>query len=66
MNENLEGVVYSCVYTACIIVFGSLYKILSFKHTVAENHRYQKQYDDALVGRLFWANFVNFYMPFFL
>ena len=65
-DEKIQGYGYTCIYTVAIILFGSAYKMLSMEHTKGENHRYQKQFDDSLVGRLFWANFFNFYLPFFV
>ena len=39
--------------------------MLAVKKTNEENHRYQKNYDDGLITKLFVVNFVNFYAPLF-
>jgi hypothetical protein len=53
---------YSCV----VIVFGMGYKKLAAFQTIKENWRYQKQYEDALISRLFIFNSINYYMPMLL
>jgi len=50
-------------YSCLVVVFGILYKWLTNSHTEAENHRYQRHHDDALISRLFVVNFLNFYLP---
>ena len=66
MKETAIGIAYSCAYTAAVIIFGTLYKKLAHNHTYAENHRYWSHFESALIFRLFWVNFFNFYLPFFL
>ena len=66
MEEQILGLLYSCAYTAAVIIFGTLYKKLAWAHTYAENHRYWSHFESALIFRLFWVNFFNFYLPFFL
>ena len=46
-----------------VIIFGTLYKNFANLQTDDENHRYQKNHDDALIFRLFLFNFFNFYLP---
>jgi len=66
MEQTIIGLLYSCAYTTAVIVFGTIYKKLSHAHTYAENHRYWSHFESALIFRLFWVNFFNFYLPFFL
>ena len=46
-----------------ILFFGTAYKFLAVKQTEAENWRYQKQYTNKLIDRLFQFNLFNFYFP---
>lgn len=57
------GLYITAAYSCLVVVFGILYKWLSINHTDAENHRYQRHHDDALITRLFIVNFLNFYLP---
>jgi len=57
------GLYISIAYSCLVVVFGIMYKWLSAGHTDAENHRYQRHHDDALITRLFVVNFLNFYLP---
>lgn len=62
----MMGNVYTFVYSIVVITFGTLYKKIAEKQTVDENHRYQKNYDDAFIYRLFLFNGLNFYLPLIL
>lgn len=42
---------------------GELYKMLARHQTYQENYRYQSEYEDKLIARLFTFNMVNFYGP---
>ena len=57
------GTYITAAYSCLVVVFGILYKWLSNSFTDAENHRYQRHHDDALISRLFVVNFLNFYLP---
>jgi len=57
------GFFYTFVYSLVVIIFGTLYKNLANIQTDDENHRYQKNHDDALIFRLFLFNSLNFYIP---
>lgn len=46
-----------------VIILGTAYKQLAYKQTFDENYQYQKDYDDALINRLFLFNGINFYLP---
>lgn len=65
-NQKVTGYIYTSVYSAVVIIFGMIYKFLANNQTQKENHRYQKDFDDALITRLFQFNFFNFYMPMLL
>ena len=54
------------VYSVLILIFGLLYKMLAVKQTEAENWRYNMQYTNQLVDRLFRFNLFNFYFPMIL
>ena len=60
------GNIYTFVYSVVVIIFGTLYKKIAEKQTDAENHRYQRNYDDAYIQRLFLFNGFNFYLPLIL
>ena len=60
---NGWGLYITAAYSCLVTVFGILYKWLSRNWTDAENHRYQRHHDDALITRLFVVNFLNFYLP---
>ena len=51
------------IYSVVLLGIGTLYKTLAVKQTEAENWRYQKQYTNKLVDRLFRFNLFNFYFP---
>ena len=57
------GIFITAGYSCLVVVIGILYKWLTNSHTEAENHRYQRHHDDALISRLFLVNFLNFYLP---
>lgn len=61
--DKTKGTVLTAIYSAIVILFGTLYKLLAKQQTEEENHKYWKQYDDALVKRLFLFNGLNFYFP---
>lgn len=63
MQMKIAGTIYTTVYSVIVVIFGSLYKILAVRQTEDENHRYWKQYTDALSSRLFQFNVLNFYFP---
>lgn len=58
-----RGTVINVIYSVALLVIGTLYKTLAVKQTEAENWRYQKQYTNKLVDRLFRFNLFNFYFP---
>ena len=64
--DSLMGNIYTTVYSLVVIIFGTLYKKIAEKQTDEENHRYQKNYDDAFIKRLFLFNGLNFYLPLIL
>ena len=54
---------YTAIYSGIVVVFGGSYKVLARIQTNDENHRYQKNYDDKLISRLFIFSSMNFYVP---
>ena len=66
LHEKVMGYGVTAGYSGIVIVFGTLYKKLATIQTQNENYQFQKQYDDALINRLFQFNFFNFYMPMLL
>jgi len=62
-EDSLKANILTAVYSAVVMLFGTLYKMLAVEQTKEENHKYWKQYDDALVKRLFLFNSLNFYFP---
>ena len=61
-NANSELIV-NIVFSIGILFFGWLYKIFAVMQTDDENWRYQTQYDNKLINRLFRFNLFNFYFP---
>ena len=61
--DDFLGNIYTIVYSVIIVVFGEMYKKFAEMQTDAENHRYKKNYEDALIIRLFLFNSLNFYFP---
>lgn len=64
MNIWKQG--YTGVYSFLIVLFGAIYKNMASVQTYKENYRYQKDYDDTLIFRLFLFNWLNFYVPMLL
>ena len=62
-DKKNRGVIVNVIYSVVLLVIGTLYKTLAVKQTEAENWRYQKQYTNKLVDRLFRFNLFNFYFP---
>ena len=58
-----QGIVINTIYSIAILVFGTLYNIIALQETEAENWRYQIQYNNRLVDKLFRFNLFNFYFP---
>ena len=54
---------YTAIYSGIVVIFGTSYKVLARIQTNDENHRYQKNYDDKLISRLFIFSSMNFYVP---
>ena len=65
-TDSMLGNIYTFIYSLVVIIFGTLYKKIAEKQTNDENHRYQKNYDDAYIKRLFLFNGLNFYLPLIL
>lgn len=63
---KIEGYLYTFLYSIIVIIFGNLYKILAAQNTEMDNYRYQRDYDNVLISRLFQFNFFNFYGPMLL
>jgi hypothetical protein len=66
LEDKIKGYGLTGGYVCVVIVFGFMYKKLAAYQTIKENWRYQKQYEDALINRLFIFNCINFYMPMLL
>jgi hypothetical protein len=62
-KDFIKGQILTIIYSIAVIVLGTLYKLLAYKTTEDENHRYWKNFDDALINRLFIFNSLNFYVP---
>jgi hypothetical protein len=62
-TDFIKGLFMTVIYSILVIVLGTLYKFLAYKTTKDENHRYWKNFDDALINRLFIFNSLNFYVP---
>ena len=60
---KFEGTVITTIYSVVVVILGNIYKTLAVVQTEAENWRYQKQYTDILVNRLFQFSIFNFYFP---
>lgn len=69
-NQSLElkinGYAVTTVYSIIVVLFGMAYKKLARHQTERENYRYQTDFDNALINRLFVFNFLNFYVPMLL
>jgi len=65
-KETILSYAYTAGYTGVVMGFGTMYKKLANAQTYAENHRYHSQYTATIIFRLFWINFINFYLPFFM
>lgn len=65
-NKQLKDIAYTAIYATLVVIFGQIYKAMARKQTYMENYRYQKDFDDKLIARLFQFNFFNFYMPMIL
>lgn len=63
MNEILTGHLITLIYSGLVIGLGYVYKLRAIQRTEDENHRYWKNFDDALINRLFIFNSLNFYFP---
>lgn len=61
--DKFNASLYSFLYSMAVIIFGNLYKVLAYIQTDKENYQYQKNYDDALIVRMFLFNGLNFYLP---
>ena len=57
--------VASILNAAQIQVFNFLFQFLAAVLTNRENHRTDTQYEDAMIGKLFFFQFVNSYASFF-
>lgn len=62
-TQRAWGALVNTIYSIVVLIFGTLYKVLAVKQTEAENWRYQKQYTNKLIDRLFRFNLFNFYFP---
>ena len=49
-----------------ITIFGGLYKIAAFKLTDGENHRYKGDYENQLILKMYFFQFVNSYISNFV
>jgi hypothetical protein len=61
--QLIEGTIITLIYSAIVMLFGMAYKTIAYRQTDDENHQYQKNFDDALINRLFIFNSLNFYVP---
>lgn len=61
--QQVEAGLITFVYSVIVIALGYLYQYLAINQTEAENYRYQKQYIDNLINRLFKFNIFNYYLP---
>lgn len=49
-----------------IIIFGKIYKWLSNKLVLAENHRYEQDFENSIAGKTYMFQFVNTYISNFV
>jgi len=56
----------SLVNAALIVLFGAIYKWLSRKLVILENHQYEQSLEDSLINKTYMFNFVNTYISFFV
>ena len=54
------------INTILIIIFGRIYKWLSNKLVVAENHRYESDFENSIANKTYMFNFVNTYISNFV
>ena len=54
------------INTCLIIIFGRIYKIISTKLVIAENHRYESEFENSIANKTYLFNFVNTYISNFV
>ena len=62
MWKNLLSILYSALLVGLNLTNGTLSKSLNDM----ENHKYESDYENSLIQRLFMMGFFNFYFPMFL
>ena len=63
LQQKIINKIVSTLYSLMIIVYGEVYSKFSRLKTDSENHRYQKDYEDAYILRVFLFNGLNYYLP---
>ena len=53
-------------YSCLVILFGTLYRFISYNDADKSNFRYQSDYENSLILDLFTFNSFNFFLPIFL
>lgn len=65
-SPSLVGsIVASTIAVIIIVVLQAFYNIVAQKLTDWECHRTQQKHENALIHKMFWFNFFNFYSPLF-
>jgi ABC-type Fe3+-siderophore transport system permease subunit len=65
LGEDSGAHVAGLIMTAQIIILNKLFSTVGKKLTQWENHRTNTEFDNALVMKTFWFQFVNSYLSFF-
>jgi len=54
------------INTVLIILFGKIYKWISTKLVLAENHRYESEFENSTANKTYMFNFINTYISNFV
>lgn len=65
INMNCGSFIASAANAIAILVMGEAFNDLARSMTDAENHRTETNYEDALISKSFFFNFINSYISFF-
>lgn len=63
LKEQMWQQGYTAANALLIVLFGEIYKFLARSQNNRDNYRYQSEYDNVLIARLFRFNMINFYLP---
>ena len=56
--KYIPGVINSIL----IILFGKIYKKVTKKIVVSENHRYESSFENSMINKIYMFNFINTYI----